>query len=65
MFIVSTPMQEHGKPRLQRDSEGADVVRGELAISFTQSEQYGRMTEIASFHRAGAANAPLHHVELS
>ena len=62
-------MQERGKPHPKRDAEAAEAVLGDFTISFTQSEQYGRMTMIASFHRAGAADAPplppLNHVELS
>lgn len=68
-MFIGTPMQERGKPHPKRDAEAAEAFLGDFTISFTRSEQYGRMTKIASFHRAGASDAPLlpplHPVELS
>jgi len=69
MDVLAIPMRERGKPRPKRDVESSEPVSGDLIISQQQSEQYGRMTKVASFHLTGAADKPplppLHDVELS
>ncbi|WP_233854214.1 hypothetical protein [Paraburkholderia sp. HD33-4] len=69
MNVQVVPMRERGKPRPKRDIEAAIPVRGDMTISQQQSEQYGRMTKVASFQQSGAADAqplpPLHDVEVS
>ncbi|MFL9933627.1 hypothetical protein P0D88_31525 [Paraburkholderia sp. RL18-103-BIB-C] len=69
MKILATPMRERGKPRPKRDVEAAEPVTGDLTIAQVQSEQYGRMTKVASFHLTGTADKqslpPLHDAEIS
>jgi hypothetical protein len=69
MMLSVTPMRERGKARPKRDIESAVPVSGDLTIVQAKSDQYGRMTKIASFHTTGVADKqplpPLHDVEIS
>ena len=62
-------MRERGRQRARRDIEATEPVTGDMTIIQIQSEQYGRMTKVASFYVSGATDQqplpPLHDVELS
>lgn len=69
MLVQAKQRRRYGIAKSQQQIERGDSVKGDLLVAQEKSDAFGRYSNVARFHQAGAADAdllpPLHDVVLS